>query len=234
MKKYSVMTALFMAAALTAGALTACGGGKPAETTAAAAAETTTAEITAAETTSAAAETVAPPAETTEAETSAAAGADSDWYMKVLSDADLMKEYPYHSFVDVNGDGVPVLFLSTVEKSFIGGEDKACMIVYDAGSPKTVKEIGGAGGEKFICNTSEHTVTWFHRLSGEGHIEVFSLKDGELVPVTTVDSYGPHHYPEKDNAEQLFLQDGREISEEEHDALWAKYANEADEVTYTE
>ena len=234
MKKYSVMTALFMAAALTAGALTACGGGKPAETTAAAAAETTTAETTAAETTSAAAETVAPPAETTEAETSAAAGADSDWYMKVLSDADLMKEYPYHSFVDVNGDGVPVLFLSTVEKSFIGAEDKACMIIYDAGSPKTVKEIGGAGGEKFICNTAEHTVTWYHRLSGESHIEVYSLKDGEPELITAADSYGPHHYPEKDNAEELYLRDGKEISKEELDALWDKYANEADEVTYTE
>lgn len=203
MKKYSVMTALFMAAALTAGALTACGGGKPAETTAAAA-------------------------------SSAAAGADSDWYMKVLSDADLMKEYPYHSFVDVNGDGVPVLFLSTVEKSFIGAEDKACMIVYDAGSPKTVKEIGGAGGEKFICNTAEHTVTWYHRLSGESHIEVYSLKGGEPELITAADSYGPHHYPEKDNAEELYLRDGKEISKEELDALWDKYANEADEVTYTE
>ena len=143
MKKYSVMTALFMAAALTAGALTACGGGKPAETT------------------SAAAETVAPPAETTEAETSAAAGADSDWYMKVLSDADLMKEYPYHSFVDVNGDGVPVLFLSSTEDAFIGAEDKACMIVCDAGSPKTLKEIGEAGGDRFYWNPEEHTITWY-------------------------------------------------------------------------
>lgn len=217
MKRWPVMTALFLAAVLTAGALSACGGGasgKPAETTAAAAAETAAAE-------------------TTEAASSAAGGADSDWYMKVLSDADLMKEYPYHSFVDVNGDGVPVLFLSTTEKAFIGAEDKACMIVCDAGSPKTVKEIGGAGGEKFYCDPEEHTITWYHRLSGEGHIEVCSLKDGSLELITAVDSYGPHHYHEKDNPEQLFLQDGKEISQEEHDALWDRYANDADEVTYT-
>jgi hypothetical protein len=108
------------------------------------------------------------------------------------------------------------------------------MIVYDAGSPKTVKEIGGAVGEKFICNTAEHTVTWYHRLSGESHIEVYSLKDGEPELITAADSYGPHHYPEKDNAEELYLRDGKEISKEELDALWDKYANEADEVTYAE
>lgn len=205
-QRSKAIMALIMTAAMAMGGLTGCGGKTPAapETTAAAAAETT----------------LAP-------------GADSDWYMKALDDAAMKEQYPYHCFVDVNGNGVPVLFLSSTEKSFIGAEDKACMIVYDAGSPKTVKEIGKAGGEKFFCDTDAHTVTWYHRLSGESHIEVYQLKDGSLETITTADSYSPHHYPGKDNQEQLFFQDGKEVSEEENKALWEKYANEKDEISYT-
>lgn len=257
MKKNSVMAAVFLAAALTCGALSGCGGGtasgKPAETTAAeAAAETAAAETTAEETTAeTAAETTAETTATaavlsaaateaknfgteeTESAPSAAADADSDWYTKVLDDESLRKEYPYCFLADVNGDGVPVLFLSSTEDAFIGAEDKACMIVCDAGSPKTLKEIGEAGGDRFYWNPEEHTITWFHRLSGESHIEVYALKDGELETITTADSYGPHHYPEKDNPDPLFFQDGEEISAGEIEALMDAYANDADEISYS-
>lgn len=260
MKKYSVMAALFLAAAVTAGTLTGCGGsssGKPAGTTAAgtAAAETRAGE-TAAETTATAAvlsaaateaETAATAAvlsgtaaeeetggtEAADSAPSAAADADSDWYMKVLDDTSLRKEYPYYFTADVNGDGVPVLFLSSTENSFIGAEDKGCMIVCHAGDPKTLKEVGEAGGDKFYWNPEEHTITWYHRLSGESHIEVYALKDGELETITTADSYGPHHYPEKDNPEQLYFQDGNEISAGEIEALWDAYANDADVISYS-
>ena len=168
------------------------------------------------------------------AETAAAAkGADSDWYMEALTDADLKEKYPYHCFADVNGDGVPVLFMSSTEDSFIGDEDRACMIIYDNGSPKIVKEIGGNAGERFYCSPEEHTVTWFSRMSGEGHFEVYRAAEGKLEKITAADTYGPHHYPQKDSAEELCFQDGKEISVQESDALWAKYTSESDEVTYT-
>ncbi|MBQ7536077.1 MAG: hypothetical protein IJT43_10750 [Stomatobaculum sp.] len=159
--------------------------------------------------------------------------ADSDWYMQVLNDAATKEKYPYHCFEDVNGDKVPELFLSTTEKDFISAEDKACMIIYEAGKPKIVKEIGKAGGDKFYFNADEHTVTWYHRLSGESHIEVYQLENGELKKITSADTYGPHHYPEKDNQEMLCFHDGKEVSKEETDALWEKYANEKDEISYT-
>ena len=214
--KLTVMITIVMTAAVTG--LSACGSKAPAETTAAQApAQTTAAESSAA---------------SAAAETTSAKGADSDWYMKALNDASLREQYPYHAFVDVNGDGVPVLFLSSTEKAFIGGEDKACMMVYDNNQPKTVKEIGGAGGEKFYCSTEGHTITWYSRLSGEGHIEVYELKDGALNKITDAATYSPHHHPEKDNAEQLYLQDGKEITEEESNALWEKYAADADEISY--
>ena len=162
-----------------------------------------------------------------------AKGADSDWYMEALTDAALKEKYPFHCFADVNGDGVPVLFMSSTEDSFIGDEDRACMIVYDNGSPKIVKEIGGNGGERFYCSPEEHTVTWYSRLSGEGHFEVYRVSDGSLEIITTVDSYGPHHYPQKDSTEKLSFQDGKEISEKESDALWEKYTSESEQVTYT-
>ena len=162
-----------------------------------------------------------------------AKGADSDWYMEVLTDAALKEKYPFHCFADVNGDGVPVLFMSSTEDSFIGDEDRACMIVYDNGSPKTVKEIGGNGGEQFFCSPEEHTVTWFSRLSGEGHFEVYRVADGSLEIITTADYYGPHHYPQRDSDEKLFFRDGKEITEKESDALWEKYTSENDQVIYT-
>ena len=162
-----------------------------------------------------------------------AKGADNDWYMEALTDAALKEKYPFHCFADVNGDGVPVLFMSSTEDSFIGDEDRACMIVYDNGRPKIVKEIGGNGGERFYCSPEEHTVTWYSRLSGEGHFEVYRVADGSLEIITTVDSYGPHHYPQKDSTEKLSFQDGKEISEKESDILWEKYTSESEQVTYT-
>ena len=114
---------VLMAAMITVCGLAGCGGKTPAASAAA-------------------------PAETT----AAAKGADSDWYMEALNDETLAKDYPFHCFVDVNGDGVPVLFMSSTEDSFIGDEDRACMIIYDSGSPKIVKEIGGNGGERKVTD----------------------------------------------------------------------------------
>ncbi len=195
---------VLMAAIVTVCGLSGCGGKTPAASQAASAETTVTAK-----------------------------GADSDWYMEALTDAALKEKYPFHCFADVNGDGVPVLFMSSTEDSFIGDEDRACMIVYDNGRPKIVKEIGGNGGERFYCSPEEHTVTWYSRLSGEGHFEVYRVADGSLEIVTAVDSYGPHHYPQKDSTEKLSFQDGKEISEKESDALWEKYTSENEQVTYT-
>ena len=107
------------------------------------------------------------------------------------------------------------------------------MIIYDNGSPKIVKEIGGNAGERFYCSPEEHTVTWFSRMSGEGHFEVYRVADGSLETVTTADFYGPHHYPQKDSADKLCFQDGKEISEKDSDALWEKYTSESNEISYT-
>ena len=126
--------------------------------------------------------------EASQAETAVTAkGADGDWYMEALTDEALIKDYPFHCFVDVNGDGVPVLFMSSTEDSFIGDGNWACMIIEDHGSAKIVKEIGGKGGERFYCNPAEHTVTWFSRMSGEGHFEVYRVTDGSLEIITTSD-----------------------------------------------
>jgi hypothetical protein len=71
-----------------------------------------------------------------QAETKMAEGADSDWYMNVLADPELSRQFPYHAFADVNGDGVPVLIVSTTESAFIGAEDQARVYVYSDGEPK--------------------------------------------------------------------------------------------------
>lgn len=161
-----------------------------------------------------------------------AEGADSDWYMAVLADGDLTARYPFHSFADVNGNGVPVLIISTTEASFIGAEDSARVYVYDHGEPRQVLEVGQSGGDKFYCNADEHTLTHYSRLSGEAHIEVYRVKDGALELVTKADTYQPHHSPEDDNAETVCYQDGEAISEEDCDALFERYAGDGDEIAY--
>ena len=156
-----------------------------------------------------------------------------DWTGQVLTDEALMAEYPYRALVDVNGDGAPVLIISTTGDAFIGAEDRAILYVCADGAPKQVMEIGGGGGEMFYCNAEEHTLTHFYRLSGEGHIEVYRIDGDALEPVTTADTYSPFHAPEDgDNEESVYLQDGAAIDEAASVALWAKYAGEADAISY--
>ena len=161
-KRLFVMTA----AALMALGLTACGQASGGET------KTTKAPATTEAITEAAPES-----------TEDAAG--SDWYMQALKDPSLLQQYSYYKFVDLNGDGVPILFLSSTKDSFIGDENTACLIAYANGEPKVLKKIGNAGGESFYCDTESHLLTYYWRLSGEGHLEVYQVKGGELTTVET-------------------------------------------------
>lgn len=155
-----------------------------------------------------------------------AEGADSDWYMNVLADENVIAEYPYHAFIDLNGNGVPVLIISTTQESFIGDEDRAVVYLYCEGEPKQVMEVGGAAGDVFYCNLDEHTLTHYYRFSGEAHIEIYHAVDGALELVTTVDSYGPGHGPDGSNEETVYMQDGAPITEEEANELWGVYATD--------
>ena len=157
---------------------------------------------------------------------------DEDWYKAVLADESIKAKYPYYNVADINLDGVDELFLSTTDKYFIGGEDKACLMANVNGEPKTLQEIGEAGGEYWEVNQSDATLTYFSRLSGEGHIVLYKLENGELKEVSTADSYGPHHYHEYDNDNQLYFIDGDEVTEEDYDSYFEQYANEAGAMTY--
>ena len=160
------------------------------------------------------------------AETRLAEGADSDWYMKILTDEAVTTAYPYRAFVDINGNGVPVLVLSTTQDSFISAEDRAVVYVYDQGAPKKVLEVGGQGGDTLYANLDAHTLTHYYRFSGEEHIEVYRVENGALALVTKVDCYQPHHAPDADNAEPVYLQDGAAITEEAAHELCALYATD--------
>lgn len=161
-----------------------------------------------------------------------AEGADSDWYMEALDDKGLMEEYPCVAFSDINQNGVPVLIISSTEKSFIGAEDKARVYIYSEGHAMLVKEAGGQGGEVFYANEAEHTLSYTSRISGEEHLEVYSLPAGELSMFIQADSYQPHHYPEKDTDEAVYLRNGEEITEDEYNELKEQYASESMAITY--
>lgn len=159
-------------------------------------------------------------------------GADTDWYMAVLSDKELMKQCPYYCFTDVNQDKVPVLVIASTEDPFIKTDDKAFVYLYSKGDPKMVMELGGGGGDKLYSNEKENTLTHYSRVSGESHFSVYKVKDGELELVTTVDTYAPHHDPDVDNADTEYFQDGAEITEKEADALMDEYTNDQDVLSY--
>ena len=178
------------------------------------------------------AEKIPDAAEAAAQESYAETEAGSDWTAEYLSDASVKEKYPCCRSADVNGDGVPVLFLSTTEEAFIGDPDQACMVVCRDGKAEVVKEIGTPAGEKFYCDAAEHTVTCFSRMSGEGHIEVYSVKDGNLEKVISADRYGAHHYPEEDNDDVICLIDGEKVSEADFNEVWDKYTAEVNEVTY--
>ena len=147
------------------------------------------------------------------AEANMAEGADSDWYMDILADESVLAEYPYHAFVDINGNGVPVLIVSTTEDKFIGAEDKGIVYLYSEGAPKEVLEIGGAGGEILYCNLDEHALAHYSRLSGEEHIVVCHVNGDALEPVIVADYYAAHHAPDVDNDEALYFLDGEAVDE---------------------
>ena len=177
--------------------------------------------------------TAAAPAASAAAPETAAEAGSGEWYDAVLADSATTEKYGFYTLKDVDGDGVPELFLSTTEKDFIGDEDNACVMAFAGGSPVTLMEIGGNAGEKFYVN-DDHVLSFYSRMSGEGHIEAFTLKDGKLDPVTTLDNYGPHHYPEKDNDAEIFLMDGKEVVEEEYNKVWDSFAADSFAVTYGE
>ena len=171
-------------------------------------------------------------AEPSNAEEEMAEGADSDWYMEILDDPEIAGEFPYHCFADVNGDGVPVLIVSSTEEAFIGAEDHANVYLYRDGGAELVLSVGGAGGDKFFCNAGSHTLTHYSRLSGEEHIEVFEAKDGALTTVTKVDRYAPNHGPAGNNTEDACFQDDAEITAQECEELFGQYAGDDELVTY--
>ena len=161
-----------------------------------------------------------------------AEGADSDWYMAVLTDPEITGDYPYHSFVDVNGDGVPVLIVSSTESAFLGEEDHGLMYVYKDGEPELALTFGGTSGEKIYCNADTHTLTHYARMAGEEHIQVYEAKDGALTLITQVDRYEPNHGPAENAEAVTCFQDDQEISPEDGEALFALYADEGNVITF--
>jgi len=155
-----------------------------------------------------------------------------DWYKTVLEDESTKAQYPYYALADINLDGTDELFLSTTEEGFIGDDQKACVMAYDNGEVKTLQEIGGAAGDYWVYGQSDATLAHFSRMAGEGHIVLYNLENGELKEIGTADYYGPHHYSEKDNAEDLYMVDGKEVSREEGEGYFEQYGSKDGAITF--
>ena len=158
--------------------------------------------------------------------------ASDDWYKTVLEDDAYRQEYSWYALADINLDGTDELFLSTTKDHFITDEDKVCLLTYDNGEVKKLKEIGGAAGEYFHVNQSDASLTYYSRLSGEGDIVLNKLEAGELKEIATANYYAQHHYPERDTDEDVYLMNGKETNEEEYNSFFEQYASDAGALTY--
>lgn len=157
---------------------------------------------------------------------------EADWYQGVLTDKTITDKYPYYSLRDINLDGKAELFLSTTDKAFIGAEDKACLIAEIDGKPVALQEIGGNGGEYWLVNQSDATLSYYSRLSGEEHIILYKLTDAGLSEIGSADYYAAHHHPEKDNDTDLYFLDNKETTKKEYESYFEQYGNKAGALTY--
>ncbi len=205
--------ALLMAGTMIICSLAACGG-----------ATSTTEDNTIAETTAL--------KDNTTAEATTESLAEGDWYQGVLTDQATKDHYSFHQLKDINGDDVPELFLSTTEADFIGDEDKACVMAFIDGEAKTLLEIGGNAGEKFFVNESQHTLAHYSRGSGESHLEIFTLDEGELTPAGTADYYASFHDPNEDNKEANYYLDEEKVSEDNCNSFYTQNADDSMVITY--
>ena len=158
--------------------------------------------------------------------------ADENWYQAVLDEQASKGDYQYYTLRDIDLDGVDELFLSTTADHFIGSDQKACLMACVDGQPKVLQEIGGNAGEYWLVNKIDATLSYFYRSSGEGHIVLSKLENGELVQIGTADTYGPFHNEKQDNKEQESFIDGDEVTQEEYDGYFEQYGNEAGALTY--
>ena len=157
---------------------------------------------------------------------------DDDWYQVVLRDQATKDQYSFHQLKDINGDDVSELFLSTTEADFIGDEDKACIMAYVDGEAKTLMEIGGNAGEKFFVNENQHTLVHYSRGSGESHLEIFTLDEGELTPAETADYYAGYHDPNEEAAEKHYYFNGEKVSEDILNSFYELNADDSMVITY--
>lgn len=158
----------------------------------------------------------------------------AEWYQSVLDDESVMKDYPYYRLMDIDQDGTDELFLSSTEKAFIGAEDKAKLMADVDGKATDLKKIGGAGGESFSYLESDKTLFYYSRVSGEEHLVLYKFEKGKLVEQKTSDKYDEQHDPNNaGNTEDTYYIDGKQVTENEADAIWNQFDDSAIAVTYS-
>lgn len=161
---------------------------------------------------------------------------EAPWYQAVLDDESVTKDYPFYYLCDIDQDGTDELFLSSTEKAFVGAEDKAKMMANVDGKAVDVKKIGGAGGESFSYDSSDKSLFYWSRLSGEEHLVKYTFEAGKLKEVQTADKYDQNHDPNEngENADDTYYVDGKKVTEDEAEAaIWDQFDDKATAITYS-
>ena len=161
--------------------------------------------------------------------------ASPTWYVNAIRNPVNREKYSYYTLMDIDGDGIDELFLSTTEDFFIGAEDRAALIRWDQGREKQLMEIGGQGGEGWYFDAEEMMLSYYSRLSGERHLKIYKMDNGSMKQCGPADIYQPYHEPlTGNNSETVYLLNGIDAKKEEVEDFWQQFANEIDAVTYHE
>ena len=168
----------------------------------------------------------------------------ASWYDDILTDSQLAYEfggetyslgnYDYYALIDLAGDGNPELVLSTTDESFLIMDNQAIILAQVDGEVRILGVYDYGGGCSLYYNETESKLGWYTRLSGQSNSYVYTLEDGALKEIESLDSYQPFHDPGTEglNKENKFYINGAEVSEKEFQKEYSKYFSDDEVLTY--
>ena len=140
------------------------------------------------------------------------------------------KKYPYYRAIDINGDGVKELFLSTTMSSLYSYGDSIVILTYRNNKIIPLLYFSSAGGghisykNKFLCH--------YHRLADNDWHDIYELKNGELKKIVSVNRF--HGFWGMDGVYiEKFSKENKTCSRTTYNNLIKKYYTGGNKITYS-
>ncbi len=153
-----------------------------------------------------------------------------------------LKKFKHKTYIDLDEDGTKEVILTfygegesvddfSAEDGFICDEYPAIILTYHDKKVKILGKFAPAGGGRLLYLEVEHYLIAYDRCSGEEHIQVYQLFNGEFTEKLTMDHYQPHHY-DLDSEKDFYFMNGQKIKKSEFESTWNHYYGDATIITY--